>query len=113
MLDLIAGYRDVIKSIRIHMFEQETDLFRFKAELSLQDDSRIFIKEFVFENRERKYAYHWVDASGNMVCRWDNAAHWTHISTFPHHKHIGVDVFESTEISIADVLEYVRWKLAP
>jgi len=88
MLDLIAKYEHYIKSFQVHLYEQEGPLFRFKAELQLNDDSKIFIKEYVFKNNERKYAYHWTDASGNLICRWDNASHWPGISAFPHHKHI-------------------------
>jgi hypothetical protein len=111
MLDLIADHSDLVKDFRVHTFEQEGMLLRFKAELTLFDDSKIFIKEFVFENGERKYAYHWVDSKGNPVCRWDNAEHWSNISTFPHHKHMEEHVFESTDITINDVLDCVRRKL--
>jgi len=110
MLDLVAKYQHYIKSFQVHLYEQEGPLFRFKAELQLQDDSKIFIKEYVFKNNDRKYAYHWTDASGNLICRWDNASHWPDISTFPHHKHIDNDIEESTETSFSDVLESVIQK---
>lgn len=110
MLDLVAKYQNYIKSFQVHLYDQEGPLFRFKAELKLKDDSKIFIKEYVFRNNERKYAYHWTDASGNLICRWDNASHWPDISTFPHHKHIDDGVQESTETSFSDVLESVIQK---
>ena len=68
---------------------------------------KLFIKEYVFENKERKYAYHWTDNAGNLICRWDNAKHWPDISTFPHHKHSGNGVSESTETSVGDVLNRI------
>lgn len=111
MLDLIAEHSDLVKAFRVYTFEQEGILLRFKAELMLFDGSKIFIKEFVFESGERKYAYHWVDSRGDSICRWDNAEHWPNISTFPHHKHIGDHVLESTDTSINDVLYRVRCKL--
>jgi len=79
----------------------------FKAEITFTNDSKLFIKEYVFENKERKYAYHWADASGNLISRWDNANHWPDISTSPHHKHTGNQVLESTETSVADVLNRI------
>ena len=112
MLDLVARNKDLVKGFRVQTFDQEGELLRFKAELTLLDESKIFIKEFVFENGERQYAYHWADAMGNAICRWDNAPHWPNFSTFPHHKHIGEAVFESTEIIVSDVLNEVRRKLA-
>jgi hypothetical protein len=113
MLDLIAKYEGIVSTFNVYMYEREGLLLRFKAELILIDNSKVFIKEFIFENRERKYAYHWEDALGNCICRWDNARHWPSISTFPHHKHIEDEVFESTEISIEDVLKSVWSKLKP
>src|SRR3990172_204979 len=104
LLDLIVRFKHVIKSFHISMYEQEGEILRFKAQLTFINDSKLFIKEYLFENKERKYAYHWTDTSGNLICRWDNTNHWPGISTFPHHKHTGNEVFESTETSVGDVL---------
>jgi hypothetical protein len=112
MLNLVAQYKDLIKDFRVQAFDREGELLRFKAELILLDDSRIFIKEFFFQNGERKYAYHWADAAGKAICRWDNAPHWPNLLTSPHHKHIGEDVLESTEITASDVLNEVQKRLA-
>ncbi len=111
MLDLIAGYKGLIKSFHVYQYEQEGEIVRFKAELTFTDKSKLVVKEYVFENKERKYAYHWTDVIGNLICRWDNANHWPDISTFPHHKHIKEDIFESIEISIDDVLRMISEKL--
>jgi len=104
MLDLIEKYERFIKSFHISLYEQEGEMLRFKAQLTFTNDSKLFIKE-------RKYAYHWTDTSGNLICRWDNANHWPGISTSPHHKHTGNEVFESTETSVGDVLNRISEKL--
>lgn len=57
MLDLIAEHKDIVKAFQVFAFEQEGSLFRFKAELTLVDDSKIFVKEYVFENREKKICH--------------------------------------------------------
>ena len=111
MLDLIAGYKRFIKSFHVSLYEQEGESLRIKAQLTFRDDSKLFIKEYVFENKERKYAYHWADTAGKLICRWDNANHWPGISTYPHHKHTGNDVFESIETSVGDVLNNICAKL--
>lgn len=111
MLDLIARYEHFIKSFHIPLYEQEGEMLRLKAQLTFLNDSKLFIKEYVFENKERKYAYHWIDTSGNLICRWDNANHWPGISTSPHHKHTGEYVFESTETSVDDVLKRIIERL--
>ena len=111
MLDLIARYDRFIKSFHVPMYQQEGEILRFNAQLIFTNDSKLFIKEYIFENKERKYAYHWIDSSGNLICRWDNANHWPDISTSPHHKHSGDKVFESTETSVGDVLNKIIEKL--
>ncbi len=35
-----------------------------------------------------KYHYHWQDATGNLVRRWDTAAHHLHLPHAPHHVHL-------------------------
>jgi hypothetical protein len=111
MLDLLSKYSPFINSFRITDYEHEGNSFRFKARIEFADNSTLFIKEYVFENNERKYSYHWVASAGNLICRWDNSDHWPNIHTFPHHKHIGENVFESTEISIDDILRIICDKL--
>ena len=112
MLDLIAKHEKLIKFFHVLLYEKEGKLLRFKAQLIFINDSKLFIKEYVFENKERKYAYHWTDSSESLICRWDNANHWPDISTFPHHKHTDNQVFESTEISFDDVLSIIIKKIS-
>ena len=107
MLDLIARHDPFIKSFHVFLHEKEGKSFRFKAQIVFIDNSILHIKEYIFENQERKYAYHWTNSSGDIICRWDNANHWIDILTFPHHKHIGNKVVESTEISLEDVLDNI------
>ena len=111
MLDLIVKYKRFIKSFHVPLYEQEGGMLRFKAQVTFTNNSKLFIKEYVFENKERKYAYHWVDNSGELICRWDNANHWPDISTSPHHKHVDNKVFESIETSVGDVLIKISKKL--
>jgi hypothetical protein len=111
MLDLIARYKHLIKSFHVLLYEQERESFRLKAQVMFTDSSNLFVKEYLFENKERKYSYHCSDSLGNLICRWDNANHWVDIPTHPHHKHIGDDVFESIETSIDDVLSAICEKL--
>lgn len=38
--------------------------------------------------RLNKYRYHWQDAAGNLVRRWDTAAHHLQLPHAPHHVHL-------------------------
>ena len=35
----------------------------------------------------RAYTYHWQDAAGNLIRRWDSAGHYPHLPHSPHHVH--------------------------
>ncbi len=43
-----------------------------------------------------------------MIARWDNAPHFTNITTFPDHKHIPVGVVPSKQRRLRDVLEEIE-----
>ncbi len=51
-----------------------------------------------------KYRYHYMAQDHTCIFRYDNAPHHRNIATFPHHKHIGEDILESTEPTLFDVL---------
>ena len=104
MLDLLEKYREIIKEYHVTSFDQESGSYRIKINITFIDDSTLYIKEFFFKNDERKYSYHWIDTSGNLLCRWDNAHHYENIATFPHHKHIESDVVDSRETTIEEIL---------
>ncbi|MBN1905394.1 MAG: hypothetical protein JW927_09875 [Deltaproteobacteria bacterium] len=72
------------------------------------DDSRLFAKEYFFQNDERKYSYHWTSFSGELIFRWDNAPHWENLKTFPHHKHTPIDIIESRETTLEEVLKLIN-----
>ena len=62
---------------------------RVKAELN--DGSIVELFEYVTESSGRivkqKYSFHWQDARGNLVARWDNAPHHRDLPNAPHHSH--------------------------
>lgn len=79
----------------------------YKVKATLEDGSVLHAREYV-ETQERNYAFHWQDEQDQLRVRWDNAPHHDHISTYPHHKHVGDEVQPSVEISLGDALEYIE-----
>ncbi len=47
------------------------------------------------------YAYHYQDDQNNLIFRYDDAPHYPHISTHPHHKHIWYPITKIEEIAPA------------
>ena len=69
-------------------FEQEGEVYALQVTAVLRDGSRLEIRECVFTDGSRKYAYHWMAADGSLRRRWDNAPHWPEVATAPHHVHL-------------------------
>jgi hypothetical protein len=44
-----------------------------------RDASRLDLRDYVFADGRRKYAYHWMNVDGTLRCRWDNSPHWPNI----------------------------------
>ena len=55
------------------------------------------------------YSFHWQDAAGQLLKRWDNAAHHPEVLTRPHHVHDGAEanVRLHGPISVEEVLTLI------
>ena len=109
MLRALNKFPEIILSYKVTKFEQFGGFFKLRAEVELIDRSKLFIRETVVGETDRKYAYHWQDQNGNLLIRWDNAPDWE-IATFPHHKHIGKE--DNIEPSYERTLEQAMAILA-
>jgi hypothetical protein len=75
----------------------------------LVDKSELHIREYVTE-ADYLYSYHWQDANGTLITRWDNSPHHQQIRTFQHHKHTP-ELEESSEVDFEDVLKITERRL--
>ncbi|MBM4401784.1 MAG: hypothetical protein FJ044_00880 [Candidatus Cloacimonetes bacterium] len=78
-----------------------------KIRAELGDNSLLFVRES-YTPTFRKYAYHWQDKKGKLICRWDNAPHYPKIKTHPFHKHKKDEVMETTAISLEEILKEIE-----
>lgn len=73
--------------------EVQGDMGLFRYRLNLKDNGLLEMFELFRVVKQRveveKYSFHWQDAEGNLLKRWDNATHHPEISTTPHHIHDG------------------------
>lgn len=60
-----------------------------------------------------RYAYHYQEASGNLIFRYDNAPHYPAIPTYPHHKHVGATVEPAQIPDLGDVLREIEQMIFP
>jgi hypothetical protein len=114
MLRLFEQQPDLIESWHLLRYEQEGDAYMLHVVVYLRDGSRLDLRDYVFADGQRKYAYHWMNVDGTLRCRWDNAPHWPSISTAPHHKHLpGHDWPEPSLITnLEDLFAFVAEQFA-
>jgi len=99
----IEKFNEYIHSYQVEQFEQNGTNLRFRMSIVFKNGSQLFVKEIIINGVKRKYAYHWVNRYGGLICRWDNAPDWPEIETFPHHRHVKkenrVEASENIEFS--------------
>jgi len=90
-----------------------------RARLVLTDDSRLEFSEYVQRSPDDQiqvitYSYHWTDAGGDLVLRWDNTPHYPNLPGFPHHVHEGANgtVSAGQPVSLFIVLDEIARRLA-
>ena len=88
LLDLLKSFDSVIESWRVDEFESAGLNFKLKGIIFFKDKSTLYFRQIVVGGSKFKYAYHWENKNGDLICRWDNAPHWPDIKTYPHHKHV-------------------------
>ncbi|PKO21464.1 MAG: hypothetical protein CVU38_14640 [Chloroflexi bacterium HGW-Chloroflexi-1] len=84
----------------------------FQASARFYDESRLLMVEEVERISSRDvrrvaYKFHYQQADGTLLFRYDDSPHHPHLSTFPHHKHAGSSVIETGAPDMADVLREI------
>ena len=90
-----------------------------RARLTLTDGSLLEFSEYVQRSPNGQinvvtYSYHWTDAHGDLIRRWDNTPHFPDLAGFPHHIHDGRTntVSPGKPVSIFTVLDEMARILA-
>jgi hypothetical protein len=108
----------MIKHEKVHRWDivrEETQgksgLFRYRLTLSDGSLLEMFERFEVTEARIQviKYSFHWQDPDGQLRKRWDNAAHYPEVHTYPHHLHEGdeMNVLPHSPVTAADILAFI------
>lgn len=83
MLQILDTYASLFKSWQVIRYEQEGEAYLLQLSALLQDDSRLELRDHLFADGSRKYAYQWMEADGTLRRRWDNAPHWPGVGYCP------------------------------
>ena len=96
-------------SLKTMLYDERSETKGFiRGLLHFDDGSELHIREFVDVSTgiERyKYSYHYMRA-GRLMSRYDNSADITarDFVTYPHHKHVGNTIQESSASSLAEII---------
>jgi len=105
---LVKQFESIIKEYKIKDYVKFGTAQKLIAEIKFIDDSVLYIKEYIFTDGRRKYAFHWQNKKGQMIIRWDNSPHHSYLKTFPHHKHLGGEIQESKEIYLPEIFNFTK-----
>ena len=97
---------DLVKRIVSVGFDGVGDSYRLKIRVELKNAWLMDLWEHKTPEL-RRYSYH-VFHGEKMIVRWDNAPHFKNIATFPHHKHEGNKIKESSDMTVNLVLRELR-----
>ncbi len=93
-----------------------TSRANLRIRLRLPDDSFLEISEALVVEEGAitwlSYRYHWQDASGRVILRYDNAPHHPEVESFPDHKHVENTVMASERPALPDLLAEIQRLLA-
>ncbi len=113
MLHLFEAHASLFQQWRVVSYEQEGEAYSLQVAAVLRDGSRLAVRDYLFADGSRKYAYQWMTDDGVLRQRWDNAPHWPTIATAPHHVHLaGQQMPEPSVITnLEDLLQFLEKQL--
>jgi len=85
-----------------------------RARLLIFDGTMLEFSEYVQRSPDSRinvatYSYHWAEANGDLIRRWDNTPHFPDLPGFPHHIHDGRtgEVTSGEPVSIFAILDEI------
>jgi hypothetical protein len=110
----LRKFSEIIDTVEVDRFVRVGNTYELRVSLTLKDKSRLTVKDYLFADGKRKYAYHWQSENGRLLRRWDNAPHWPDLPGAPHHCHSASNIVEPSSyrdlMSILSVIKYIMIK---
>lgn len=107
----IASSSIVLSSNIQKYFGPALETVYLKGHLLIIDSSILEIGIFATKSRNTlsidKYRLHYMNSTGQMLFRYDNAPHHPEIDSYPHHKHTPDKIMPSSMPSLKDILNEI------
>jgi hypothetical protein len=111
-IDKIIASSPIIVSTDIQKyFGPSYNSVYIKGSIHFIDSSLLELSLFVKEARKAlsidKYRFHYMSSAGQMLFRYDNAPHYSKLSSFPNHKHVQHRTIPSSPPELKDILDEI------
>jgi len=107
----IASSSIVLSSDVQKYFGPALETVYLKGRLLIIDSSILEIAIFATESGKtvsiEKYRLHYMNSTGQMLFRYDNAHHHPEIDSYPHHKHTSDRILPSSMPTLKDILNEI------
>ena len=99
-----------VKDFNVLVLEYFEGGFYIKIKATLINNTELYVREYS-DIHVRNYSYHWQEPNQKLLARWDNAPHYKHIETYPHHIHDNNNALPSYQISCEEILKVIEKKI--
>ena len=93
------------------------EVWFLRGDIYFIDNSRLHFRELFIRQDEwikKSYVYHYQNADGALVFRYDNSPHYPDLHNAPHHKHVGdADVIAASPLDLSYVLDEIAVLIEP
>jgi hypothetical protein len=115
LYELLARHADLIHDVNVERFRTIETAHELRASVTLIDGSVLHVRDYLFRDGTRKYAYHWQSRRGRLRRRWDNSGHWPDLPSHPHHVHVGsaMNVSASSVRDLSAALQFIAETIRP
>ena len=101
-----------VKSQDVHTEKRTPTEGYLRGDVLFKEGSRLHFRELVSTEpsvQRISYTYHYQDAVGDMIFRYDDSDHFSGLPSAPHHKHIGeMDVIAADAPDLQSVLNEIE-----
>jgi hypothetical protein len=105
-----------VNEVKTH-HEDRGEVWFLRVDVYFIDNSRLHFRELWVGQEhpvKKSYTYHYQQEDEIIVFRYDNAPHFPHLPTAPHHKHIGGnDVIAADAPDLQSVLKEIEALIKP
>jgi uncharacterized protein DUF6516 len=112
-IEALVADTSIVRFFNITYDKRSTSIGFIRGSIHFLDGSLLHLREFVdveYGSERYMYAYHYQRPDGALVFRYDNTPHFSHLATFPHHKHEGSEthVVAAGPVDLEAVLTEIR-----